>query len=193
MKNQSQGGEAIRLTNKTARALREQAKQQRLALYVAASVITVVLALFAMVMGMQRLVYVPVTMLVIILLDALIILLARGRYLSLTGQAICTEAAARQMRGESAEEFRVKTARRDLEKIKADLAASFEEDEEDEDFSLPLPSRKIAQKPAGTIHESVHPQEEEAPTPDNTLVMEPVAQRRRRQARLQVLSSEQAK
>ena len=193
MKNQSQGGEAIRLTNKTARALREQAKQQRLALYVAASVITVVLALFAMVMGMQRLVYVPVTMLIIILLDALIILLARGRYLSLTGQAICTEAAARQMRGESAEEFRVKTARRDLEKIKADLAASFEEDEEDEDFSLPLPSRKIAEKPAGTIHESVQPQEEEAPTPDNTLVMEPVAQRRRRQARLQVLSSEQAK
>ena len=193
MKNQSQGGEAIRLTNKTARALREQAKQQRLALYVAASVITVVLALFAMVMGMQRLVYVPVTMLIIILLDALIILLARGRYLSLTGQAICTEAAARQMRGESAEEFRVKTARRDLEKIKADLAASFEVDEEDEDFSLPLPSRKIAEKPAGTIHESVQPQEEEAPTPDNTLVMEPVAQRRRRQARLQVLSSEQAK
>ena len=193
MKNQSQGGEAIRLTNKTARALREQAKQQRLALYVAASVITVVLALFAMVMGMQRLVYVPVTMLVIILLDALIILLARGRYLSLTGQAICTEAAARQMRGESAEEFRVKTARRDLEKIKADLAASFEEDEEDEDFSLPLPSRKMAEKPAVTIHESVQPQEEEAPTPDNTLVMEPVAQRRRRQARLQVLSSEQAK
>ena len=193
MKNQSQGGEAIRLTNKTARALREQAKQQRLALYVAASVITVVLALFAMVMGMQRLVYVPVTMLVIILLDALIILLARGRYLSLTGQAICTEAAARQMRGESAEEFRVKTARRDLEKIKADLAASFEEDEEDEDFSLPLPSRKMAEKPAVTIHESVQPQEEEALTPDNTLVMEPVAQRRRRQARLQVLSSEQAK
>ena len=193
MKNQSQGGEAIRLTNKTARALREQAKQQRLALYVAASVITVVLALFAMVMGMQRLVYVPVTMLVIILLDALIILLARGRYLSLTGQAICTEAAARQMRGESAEEFRVKTARRDLEKIKADLAASFEEDEEDEDFSLPLPSRKMAEKPAGTIHESVQPQEEEAPTPDNTLVMEPMTQRRRRQARLQVLSSEQAK
>ena len=196
MKNQSQGGEAIRLTNKTARALREQAKQQRLALYVAASVITVVLALFAMVMGMQRLVYVPVTMLVIILLDALIILLARGRYLSLTGQAICTEAAARQMRGESAEEFRVKTARRDLEKIKADLAASFEEDEEDEedeDFSLPLPSRKMAEKPAVAIHESVQLQEEEAPTPDNTLVMEPVAQRRRRQARLQVLSSEQAK
>ena len=193
MKNRSQGGEAIRLTNKTARALREQAKQQRLALYVAASVITVVLALFAMVMGMQRLVYVPVTMLVIILLDALIILLARGRYLSLTGQAICTEAAARQMRGESAEEFRVKTARRDLEKIKADLAASFEEDEEDEDFSLPLPSRKPAEKPAGTIHESVQPQEEEAPTPGNTLVMEPMPQRRRRQARLQVLSSEQAK
>ena len=190
MKNQSQGGEAIRLTNKTARALREQAKQQRLALYVAASVITVVLALFAMVMGMQRLVYVPVTMLVIILLDALIILLARGRYLSLTGQAICTEAAARQMRGESAEEFRVKTARRDLEKIKADLAASFEEDEEDEDFSLPLPSRKMAEKPAVAIHESQQPQEEEAPMP---VVMEPVAQRRRRQARLQVLSSEQAK
>lgn len=191
MKNQPRGGEAIRLTNKTARALREQAKQQRFALYATATVITILLALFAMVMGMQRIIYVPVTTLVIILLDALIIMFARGRYLSLTGQAICTEAAARQMRGESAEEFRVKTAKRDLEKIKADLAASFED--EDEDISLPLPPKKAAAKPAPI---SIVPQETKLlkqEAPQSTQVIEPVHNRRRRQARLQVLPSEQAK
>ena len=42
--NRERGGESIRLTNRTAKALREQAKQQRTALYAAATVITLVLA-----------------------------------------------------------------------------------------------------------------------------------------------------
>ena len=111
-----------------------------------------------------------------------IILIARGRYLSLTGQAICTEAAARQMRGESAEMQRVKTAARDLQKIKEDLIRqdAHEDEEEDEDMRACVPAKKKLQ--------SVHPAEEEA---EETRKVEPVT-RRRRQARLQVIVGDES-
>lgn len=179
----NQPKDAIRLTNKTARALREQAKAQRTALYVLATVISIALCAVAVLIGIQHLVAVPVCVLTAIALDALIILLARGRYLSLTGQAICTEAAARQMRGESAEMQRVKTAARDLQKIKEDLIrqdAHEEDEEEDEDMRACVPAKKKLQ--------SVHPAEEEA---EETRKVEPVA-RRRRQARLQVIVGDES-
>ena len=111
---------AIRLTNRTARALRAQAKAQRTARYALATVVSIALCAVAVIVGIQHLVAVPLGVLAAIALDAVIILLAKGRYLSLTGQAICTEAAARQMRDETAQAQRVKTAARDLEKIKED-------------------------------------------------------------------------
>lgn len=178
----NQPKDAIRLTNKTARALREQAKAQRTALYVLATVISIALCAVAVLIGIQHLVAVPVCVLTAIALDALIILLARGRYLSLTGQAICTEAAARQMRGESAEMQRVKTAARDLQKIKEDLIrqdAHEEDEEEDEDMRAYVPAKKKLQ--------SVHPAEEEA---EETRKVEPVT-RRRRQARVQVIMGDE--
>ena len=178
--------DAIRLTNKTARALREQAKQQRNALYVLATVVSVALCALALVLGIAHLIAVPICVLTAIALDALIILLARGRYLSLTGQAICTEAAARQMRGESAEMQRVKTAARDLERIKADIvgeAPSAQEDEDEEDDDLrATASVKKKMAPVRILEE----EEEQA-----TRKVEPVS-RRRRQARLQVIVSEDA-
>ena len=180
--------DAIRLTNKTARALREQAKQQRNALYVLATVVSVALCALALVLGIAHLIAVPICVLTAIALDALIILLARGRYLSLTGQAICTEAAARQMRGESAEMQRVKTAARDLERIKADLvseAPSAQEDEDEEDDDLrATASVKKKMAPVRILEEE--DQEEQA-----TREVAPVS-RRRRQARLQVIVSEDA-
>ena len=180
--------DAIRLTNKTARALREQAKQQRNALYVLATVVSVALCALALVLGIAHLIAVPICVLTAIALDALIILLARGRYLSLTGQAICTEAAARQMRGESAEMQRVKTAARDLERIKADLvseAPSAQEDEDEEDDDLrATASVKKKMAPVRILEEE--DQEEQA-----TREVAPVL-RRRRQARLQVIVGEDA-
>ena len=180
--------DAIRLTNKTARALREQAKQQRNALYVLATVVSVALCALALVLGIAHLIAVPICVLTAIALDALIILLARGRYLSLTGQAICTEAAARQMRGESAEMQRVKTAARDLERIKADLvseAPSAQEDEDEEDDDLrATASVKKKMAPVRILEEE--DQEEQA-----TREVAPVS-RRRRQARLQVIVGEDA-
>lgn len=181
MNNQQK--DAIRLTNKTARALREQAKAQRTALYVLATVLSIILCALAVLIGIQHLIAVPVCVLTAIALDALIITIARGRYLSLTGQAICTEAAARQMRGESAEMQRVKTAARDLEKIKEDLIRqdAYEEDEEeDEDMRAYVPVKKKLQ--------SVHPADEEA---ESTQRVEPVT-RRRRQARLQVIVGDES-
>ena len=182
----NQPKDAIRLTNKTARALREQAKQQRNALYVLATVVSVALCALALVLGIAHLIAVPICVLTAIALDALIILLARGRYLSLTGQAICTEAAARQMRGESAEMQRVKTAARDLERIKADLvgeAPNAQEDEEDDDL-----------RAAASVKKKMAPVrifEEEDQEEQSTREVEPVS-RRRRQARLQVIVSEDA-
>ena len=176
--------DAIRLTNKTARALREQAKTQRTALYALATVVSIALCAVAVIVGIQHLVAVPLCVLAAIALDAVIILLAKGRYLSLTGQAICTEAAARQMRGENAEAQRVRTAARDLEKIKEDLVRAErhedeEDDDEDEDMRAPAAVKKL--QPV-----RIHDEEEEA-----TREMPPVS-RRRRQARLQVITSDDA-
>lgn len=174
----NQQKDAIRLTNRTARALREQAKQQRTALYVLATVVAVALCAAAVILGIGRLIAVPICVLIAMALDTLIILLARGRYLSLTGQAICVEAAARQMRGESAEAQRMQTAARDLMRIKADLSA---DEEEDEDMRSPAPAKRTPQ-PAPI------PRTEAA---DATREVKPVA-RRRRQARLQVLAGNDA-
>ena len=174
----NQQKDAIRLTNRTARALREQAKQQRTALYVLATVVAVALCAAAVILGIRRLIAVPICVLIAMALDTLIILLARGRYLSLTGQAICVEAAARQMRGESAEAQRMQTAARDLMRIKADLSA---DEEEDEDMRSPAPAKRTPQ-PAPI------PRTEAA---DATREVKPVA-RRRRQARLQVLAGNDA-
>lgn len=175
----NQQKDAIRLTNRTARALREQAKQQRTALYVLATVVAVALCAAAVIIGIGRLIAVPICVLIAMALDALIILLARGRYLSLTGQAICVEAAARQMRGESAEAQRMQTAARDLMRIKADLSA--DEDEEDEDMRSPAPAKRTPQPAPGLRTEAA----------DATREVKPVA-RRRRQARLQVLTGNDA-
>ena len=185
--NRERGGESIRLTNRTAKALREQAKQQRTALYAAATVITLVLAAAGVIVGIEHLIAVPIAVLTIILIDALIILLARGRYVSLTGQAICTEAAARQMREQSAEAERANVARRDLERIKADLGLAVNE-EEDEDISRPVQAKKAEKKPA--IY-PIHDEETEKALQE-TRVMQP-ASRRRRQAKLQVISGDDTK
>ena len=74
----NQPKDAIRLTNKTARALREQAKTQRTALYVLATVVSVLLCAAAVLIGIEHLVAVPVCVLAAIALDALIILWRRA-------------------------------------------------------------------------------------------------------------------
>lgn len=130
MKNQKN---PIRLTNKTAKNLRRQAIVQKRVLYAAAVILSIALLGAGAWFGLQHIVVLPLMMLLAIGMDLLLVLFARGRYLSLVGQAICTEAAARQMKRQSAEDARVETARLDLERIKQDLKQDTNQDPEQED------------------------------------------------------------
>ena len=110
---------AIRLTNKTAIALRRSAANVRHAWLMTAAVLTLLLACLAVYLGMRWLHAVPVVVAVTVLLDAVIGFHARNRYLQLVGQAICTEAAAREMRS-GTESERIRRAARDLLQVKQD-------------------------------------------------------------------------
>lgn len=113
--------EPIRLTNKTAIALRRNAKKVRAAYRIAACVLSAVLAVAAVYLGLRHLIAVPLMAVMIVLMDCAIILHARSRYLSLIGQAICTEAAAQEIRAGSSEKTRRERALSDLMGVKADL------------------------------------------------------------------------
>ena len=93
---------AIRLTNRTAIALRRQAKRTRNAYFVMGAVGTLLLLALA------------------VATDALLALSARRVYLQLIGQAICTEAAARRIRAEKSEKQRRRQAVDDLVAMQRD-------------------------------------------------------------------------
>ena len=93
---------AIRLTNRTAIALRRQAKRTRNAYFVMGAVGTLLLLALA------------------VATDAQLALGARRMYLQLIGQAICTEAAARRIRAEKSEKQRRRQAVDDLVAMQRD-------------------------------------------------------------------------
>ena len=93
---------AIRLTNRTAIALRRQAKRTRNAYFVMGAVSTLLLLALA------------------VATDALLAISARRMYLQLIGQAICTEAAARRIRAEKSEKQRRRQAVDDLVAMQRD-------------------------------------------------------------------------
>lgn len=195
MKNTESGGESIRLTNRTAKGLREQAKRQQFALRLTAVILTLALAGLSVWLGMRHILWVPALLLAALALDAILLMLARSRYIQLTGQAICTEAAARIMRGEKAEQQRIIQAQRDLANIKADLYAApasrreeREPDEEDDDLFGGTPSVTASVSAATRRMPAVSPA-----APAHSEESAPPARRRRRQARLQVISGEEAK
>ena len=111
---------AIRLTNKTAIALRENARRTRNVLFVLGGVGTLALLGLAVYLGMQWLPAVPLLIAAAVAMDALLALTARRMYLQLVGQAICTEAAARQMREEKNEKARRRQAVSDLVAMQQD-------------------------------------------------------------------------
>ena len=80
----------IRLTNKTAMALRKNAKKVRTAYFVAAVIVSVLLGAAGVVLGFMWLPAVPLMIAVIALIDCALMIASRSRYLSLLGQAICT-------------------------------------------------------------------------------------------------------
>lgn len=180
MQQQSESG-AIRLTNKTALALRRCAKQERTMAFCAAAILTVVMAVAAVVLGLRWLVAVPLMTAAAVLMDAAIFLRARSRYLSLTAQAICAEASARQLRTQKKEQDRRERALRDLSGVKEDVRrAQKEANGREEDAPEPEREEKEASSQAERAGgKDAAPQES--------------VRRRRRQAALTVLRSEDAK
>ena len=170
---QKPAGGAIRLTNKTAIALRESARTVRRTGVVVGAAVTVAFAVAAVWCGMRWLPAVPLLIGAAVAIDALIVLHARQTYLLLTGQAICTEAAARGIRGEADARQRRKQALSDLAEIQKDVekAVGRREEEEQELFPPLSQTRRIS---------AVKPPEE----------TKPAAHRRGRQAVFTVIQSD---
>ena len=154
----------------------------------AAVILTLAMAVLAVLLGLRWLIAVPLITAAAVLMDAAIFVRSRTRYMSLTAQAMCAEAAARQLRAQKKEKDRRDQAMRDLAGIKADALR-----DEDEDLS-PRPER--AAMPKATDSRGVDAPEEGERTDDQSAPAEPPAQaprRRRRQATLTVLRKEEAK
>lgn len=186
MQSNRKGG-PIRLTNKTASALRKNARQGNTVFFAAGVVMTLALAGLSVYWGMRWLPAVPLVIAGAVLLDGLLFLHARSRYLLFVSQAICTEAAAREIRAGHSEQRRRERALNDLMSVKADAQRA-------EMGDSALRRRASGAKPffeqdgeeQGEMQGETQA-EEQAKAPAEG------ARRRRRQARLQVLSSEQAK
>lgn len=182
----NQGGGPIRLTNKTAIALRRSARQGNAAHFAFGVVLTLALAGLSVYWGMSWLPAVPLVIAGAVLLDALIWLHARSRYLLFTSRAICTEAAARDIRAGRSEQRRRERALNDLMSVKADAQRA----------ETGGSGRAAGAQPFFEQKAEKEAEQEEAPQDanrENTPRQEEPARRRRRQARLQVLTSEQAK
>ncbi len=178
--------EAIRLTNKTAIALRKNAKKVRTAYFAAAVILSTLLGAVGVVLGFFWLPAVPIMIAAIALMDCALMTASRSRYLSLLGQAICTEAAAREISAQKTAQSRHDQAVKDLMEMKKDLmepmekkpgaqpffeAKAKEENKEEDDDLLPA-----------------------NPAPKASVKSEPEApRRRRRQNSLTLIRSEQAK
>ena len=167
---------AIRLTNKTAVALRENAKKTRNVLFGFGVVGTLALLALAVYWGMRWLPAVPLLIAAAVAMDALLALTARRMYLQLVGQAICTEAAARQMRGEKNEKERRRQAVDDLVAMQRDAQRRAEPASEDLFADALGQTRRVpAVKPA--------------PKPPETMG----GHRRRRQAGFTVITDDSTK
>ena len=111
----------IRLTNKTAIALRKNAQKMRTAHYAAATMLSISMAAAAVYIGIKWLPAVPIMVVICVLVDCAIVSHARSQYLLMIGQAICTEAAARDIRMGGREQKRKERAMNDLLEAKADI------------------------------------------------------------------------
>ena len=113
--------DTIRLTNKTAIDLHRSAQTVRRVYFGAGICFSLLLCAWGVYTGLRWLPAVPVSIAAAALLDVALAVLSRSRYLSLLGQAICTEAAAREIRAGRSESLRREQAINDLLRVKADV------------------------------------------------------------------------
>ena len=170
--------EPIRLTNKTAMAIRRNAGKVRTAFFVAAVIVSLLLGAAGVVLGFLWLPAVPLMIAAIVLIDAALMLASRSCYLSLLGQAICTEAAAREIGAGRSEQKRREQAQKDLQAVKADIAMQMEKKPGAEPF---FEEKQEAQEDDDLMPAAVSHQDETAP------------RRRRRENPLTLIRSEQTK
>ena len=181
----------IRLTNKTAIALRKNAQKMRMAYYAAAVLLSMAMAAAAVYLGILWLPAVPLMVILCVLLDCVIVMRARSQYLLLIGQAICTEAAAREIRADSREQKRKERAVSDFLEAKEDVKKPvqkkmqeakpfFEKGMNDRNDEAALMGKTVALA-AVHAHESDDGKEADAP------------RRRRQQKSLQLLKNDRAK
>ena len=187
--------EPIRLTNKTAIALRKSAVKVRRVYFAAAIFLSVVLCALAVVLGLRYLAAVPVVVVITVLLDYAIMTAARSRYLALVGQAICTEAAAREIRAGMSEQMRREQAFSDLMSMKADVRRAQEKRAKPEEE--PEPDADPFFEPAKEKEEETadrpQPEEESRAESGAQRGSEETGHRRRRHKSLQLIRGEQAK
>ena len=167
--------EAIRLTNKTAIALRRSAQRLRAMHFAAAVILSLALCALGVFLGFLWLPAVPITIAVIALMDCAIVVFSRSRYLSLLGQAICTESAAREIRAGRSESRRREQAISDLMRAKADVQMKEAAPQSTDDQPRVDGTGGDVQKMKAETNGAAAPH------------------RRRRQSNLQLIRSEQAK
>lgn len=114
----------IRLSNKTAIGLRKTAQRVRGAWLIAMGVLMMLFAVLAVYLGLIWLPAVPLTLLAAGVVFAVMSLISRSQYLLLISQAICTEAASRQMQTSASEQSRRKRAIEQLAAMRADVRAA---------------------------------------------------------------------
>lgn len=179
----SHSKDAIRLTNRTALALRRSAKRIEKISLIGVIVLTLALGVYTVILGIGQLWMVPLMLVLIAALDTIIIAFSRSYYLMLLSQAICTEASAREMRRDMGEQKRRKKALSDLAGIYKDLGGEDvtriaqaglrqmhgQEDEvEPEDDDLAAPVHRI---------ERTAPAVSAARTPQTTTIVPPASMR----------------
>lgn len=111
----------IRLTNRTAIGLRKNAQRVKSAWLVAMCVVTMLFTVLAVYLGFSWLPAVPLTLLLGGVVIALMLIVSRSQYLLLISQAICTEAASRQIEERRTEQKRREKAIEQLAAMRADV------------------------------------------------------------------------
>ena len=111
----------IRLSNRTAIGLRKAAQRVRGAWLIAMFIFAVLATVLAVYLGFFWLPAVPLTLLFAGAIITLMMIISRSQYLLLVSQAICTEAASRQMEESASEKRRRSRAIKQLAAMHADL------------------------------------------------------------------------
>ena len=181
----------IRLTNKTAIALRKSAQRTRTMYYTAATLLSIAMAVAAVHFGIKWLPAVPLLVVFCVLLDCAIVTHAKSENLLLIGQAICTEAAAREIRSGNREKKRKAQAVSDLMEAKADIKKPAQKKQQDAQpffekginaaIDQAMLEGKTVVLPMKNANEELESEADDAP------------RRRRQQKSLQLIKSNQAK